>query len=163
MSPASAMSAFGRGSRCIRLRGQKSMSAKVMDYIYKENGEDWVSVARPLEEGVALVPQAVDSGLELGNACDLGFQLRALSPRICLRISPAAATRRRRCPPPFPRHAGFRAGLPRDPAHCYPSRARRTSGAGHAFRSGRHCRASTANSGSQSSVSPAVTWPNANR
>ena len=39
-----------------------------MDYIYKENGNDWALVARKLEEVAALMPQSVDTGVELGNA-----------------------------------------------------------------------------------------------
>jgi hypothetical protein len=45
-----------------------SLSAKVMDYIYKENGADWALVARRLEEVTALMPQTIDAGVELGNA-----------------------------------------------------------------------------------------------
>ena len=45
-----------------------SLSDKIMDYIYKENGSDWALVARRLEEVVALLPQKVGSGIELGNA-----------------------------------------------------------------------------------------------
>jgi tetratricopeptide (TPR) repeat protein len=45
-----------------------SLSAKVLDYIYKEDGSDWALVARRLEEVVALLPQKIDSGVELGNA-----------------------------------------------------------------------------------------------
>jgi hypothetical protein len=45
-----------------------SLSDKVMDYIYKENGTDWALVARRLEEVVALMPQKLDAGVELGNA-----------------------------------------------------------------------------------------------
>jgi tetratricopeptide (TPR) repeat protein len=45
-----------------------SLSAKVIDYIYEEGGDDWALVARKLEEVVALMPQKVDSGIELGNA-----------------------------------------------------------------------------------------------
>lgn len=44
------------------------VSGKVMDYIYKENGKDWALVARKLEEVVPLIPQQIDSGIELGNA-----------------------------------------------------------------------------------------------
>jgi hypothetical protein len=45
-----------------------SLSDKIMDYIYKENGSDWALVARRLEEVVALLTQKVGSGIELGNA-----------------------------------------------------------------------------------------------
>lgn len=45
-----------------------SLSAKVMDYIYEEEGSDWALVARRLEEVAALLPQKVDTGVELGNA-----------------------------------------------------------------------------------------------
>lgn len=44
------------------------LSSKIMDYIYKENGHDWALVARKLEEVVALMPQKIDSAVELGNA-----------------------------------------------------------------------------------------------
>jgi len=40
----------------------------VMNYIYKEGGHDWARVARSLEQVVALRPQALDAGVELGNA-----------------------------------------------------------------------------------------------
>jgi lipopolysaccharide biosynthesis regulator YciM len=39
-----------------------------MEYIYRKNGDDWTLVARRLEEVVAVRPQAVDAGIELGNA-----------------------------------------------------------------------------------------------
>ncbi len=45
-----------------------SLSEKVVDYIYKENGSDWALVARRLEEVAALMPQKLDTGVELGNA-----------------------------------------------------------------------------------------------
>ncbi len=45
-----------------------ALSERVMDYIYKENGKDWALVARRLEEVAALMPQKVDTGVELGNA-----------------------------------------------------------------------------------------------
>lgn len=45
-----------------------SLSAKVIDYIYKEGGNDWALVARRLEEVAPLIPQKVDTGIELGNA-----------------------------------------------------------------------------------------------
>ena len=45
-----------------------SLSAKVIEYIYDEGGDDWALVARRLEEVVALMPQKIDSGVELGNA-----------------------------------------------------------------------------------------------
>ena len=45
-----------------------SLFNKVSDYIYKEGGDDWALVARRLEEVVALLPQKVDAGIELGNA-----------------------------------------------------------------------------------------------
>ncbi|RYE70929.1 MAG: hypothetical protein EOO80_22615 [Oxalobacteraceae bacterium] len=45
-----------------------SMSGKVFDYIYKDNGKDWALVARRLEEVVVLVPQSASAGIELGNA-----------------------------------------------------------------------------------------------
>ncbi len=45
-----------------------SLSSKVMDYIYEEGGSDWALVAQRLEEVAALLPQKVDTGVELGNA-----------------------------------------------------------------------------------------------
>ncbi len=45
-----------------------SLSQKVMDYIYKEDGRDWALVASRLEEVVAQSPGKVDAGVELGNA-----------------------------------------------------------------------------------------------
>ena len=45
-----------------------SLKGRVMDYIYKEDGDDWALVAKRLEEVVPLGPQAVDAGVELGNA-----------------------------------------------------------------------------------------------
>lgn len=45
-----------------------SLSGKVMDYIYKEDGRDWALVARRLEEVAAQLPGKVDAGVELGNA-----------------------------------------------------------------------------------------------
>jgi hypothetical protein len=57
-----------------------SLSAKVMDYIYKENGSDWALVALRLEEVVALMPQKLDAGVELGNAwARLGDGTRAVA------------------------------------------------------------------------------------
>lgn len=45
-----------------------SMNDKVMDYIYKQGGQDWALVARRLEEVVAWLPQQVDAAIELSNA-----------------------------------------------------------------------------------------------
>ncbi|MFT3754596.1 MAG: hypothetical protein QM769_01395 [Pseudoxanthomonas sp.] len=45
-----------------------SLGNKVMEYLYKENGEDWSLVAKRLEEVAALLPYKVDAGVELGNA-----------------------------------------------------------------------------------------------
>lgn len=57
-----------------------SMSGKVMDYIYKENGRDWALVARRLEEVAAHLPGKVDAGVELGNAyLRLGQREQAVS------------------------------------------------------------------------------------
>lgn len=57
-----------------------SLSAKVMDYIYKENGSDWALVARRLEEVAPLMPQKIDAGVELGNAyLRLGDGARAIT------------------------------------------------------------------------------------
>jgi tetratricopeptide (TPR) repeat protein len=56
------------------------ISDKVMDYIYKEHGSDWVLVARRLEEVVAVWPQKLDAGVELGNAyLRLGQGAQAIS------------------------------------------------------------------------------------
>ncbi|MEO6066248.1 MAG: hypothetical protein ABIP49_10775, partial [Lysobacterales bacterium] len=56
-----------------------ALSGRVMDYIYKENGKDWALVARRLEEVAALMPQKVDTGVELGNAyVRLGKQSEAI-------------------------------------------------------------------------------------
>lgn len=44
------------------------MNARVIEYIYKEGGSDWALVAARLEEVAALMPQKIDSGIELGNA-----------------------------------------------------------------------------------------------
>lgn len=57
-----------------------SLSEKVIDYIYEEAGDDWALVARRLEEVVALLPQKVDAGVELGNAyLRLGDGARAIA------------------------------------------------------------------------------------
>ncbi|GAB2508549.1 hypothetical protein GCM10027084_24780 [Pseudoxanthomonas sangjuensis] len=45
-----------------------SIAYKVMDYLYKENGQDSALVARRLEEVVAVRPEHVAAGVELGNA-----------------------------------------------------------------------------------------------
>lgn len=45
-----------------------SLAFRVMEYLYKEDGEDWALVARRLEEVAALMPYKVDAGVELGNA-----------------------------------------------------------------------------------------------
>ena len=45
-----------------------SMSAKVFDYVYKDDGDDWALVARKLEEVAAMFPQSASVGIELGNA-----------------------------------------------------------------------------------------------
>ncbi|RZA30390.1 MAG: hypothetical protein EOP92_34985 [Lysobacteraceae bacterium] len=45
-----------------------SMGAKIFDYIYKDNGDDWQRVARRLEEVAALFPQSASTGIELANA-----------------------------------------------------------------------------------------------
>lgn len=45
-----------------------SMVGQVMDYIYKEEGDDWALVATRLEESVVHAPQRVDAAVELGNA-----------------------------------------------------------------------------------------------
>lgn len=57
-----------------------SLSNRVMDYIYEENGKDWSLVARRLEEVAALMPQKVDTAIELGNAyVRLGDGKRAIA------------------------------------------------------------------------------------
>ncbi|MBO9716231.1 MAG: hypothetical protein J7507_05340 [Pseudoxanthomonas sp.] len=45
-----------------------SLSEEVFEYIYKDGGQDWALVARRLEEVVAVTPQSMASGIELGNA-----------------------------------------------------------------------------------------------
>lgn len=45
-----------------------SMVGKVMDYIYKEEGDDWALVATRLEEAVVHAPTRIDAAVELGNA-----------------------------------------------------------------------------------------------
>ncbi len=56
-----------------------SMNGKVMDYIYKENGQDWALVAKRLEEVVSVSPAMIGSAAELGNAyLRLGDRERAI-------------------------------------------------------------------------------------
>jgi hypothetical protein len=57
-----------RGRQTNPLGRAVSLGDKVMEYIYRKNGDDWTLVARRLEEVVAVRPQAVDAGIELGNA-----------------------------------------------------------------------------------------------
>jgi 4-amino-4-deoxy-L-arabinose transferase-like glycosyltransferase len=45
-----------------------SMYGKVMDYIYKENGQDWALVAKRLEEVLSVSPMMLGTAAELGNA-----------------------------------------------------------------------------------------------
>ena len=45
-----------------------SMNGKVMDYIYKENGQDWALVAQRLEEVTSVSPAMLGAAAELGNA-----------------------------------------------------------------------------------------------
>jgi len=45
-----------------------AMGGRVMEYIYRENGDDWAKVAARLEEVVAKIPMAVPAYFELGNA-----------------------------------------------------------------------------------------------
>jgi hypothetical protein len=45
-----------------------SLHFAVIRYLYDEEGKDWALVARRLEEVVAIVPQHVSAGIELGNA-----------------------------------------------------------------------------------------------
>lgn len=55
--------------RQIRPQSRASgINAKVIDYIYKDGGTDWALVATRLEEVAALMPQKIDTGIELGNA-----------------------------------------------------------------------------------------------
>ncbi|MDQ3228271.1 MAG: phospholipid carrier-dependent glycosyltransferase [Pseudomonadota bacterium] len=57
-----------------------SLSSKVMDYIYKEDGRDWALVASRLEEVAAQMPGKVDAGVELGNAhLRLGRRAQAIA------------------------------------------------------------------------------------
>ncbi len=56
-----------------------SMNGKVMDYIYKENGNDWALVATRLEEVASVSPARIDTAAELGNAyLRLGDRERAI-------------------------------------------------------------------------------------
>ena len=53
----------------VRPRARASgMIGQVIDYIYKENGDDWALVAARLEEAVVHAPQRIDAAVELGNA-----------------------------------------------------------------------------------------------
>jgi hypothetical protein len=45
-----------------------SLSGEVFEYIYKDGGQDWRLVAAKLEEVVAITPQSMANGIELGNA-----------------------------------------------------------------------------------------------
>ncbi len=45
-----------------------SMNGQVMDYIYKENGQDWALVAKRLEEVLSVSPAMIGAAAELGNA-----------------------------------------------------------------------------------------------
>ena len=53
----------------VRPRARASgMIGQVIDYIYKESGDDWALVAARLEEAVVHAPQRIDAAVELGNA-----------------------------------------------------------------------------------------------
>lgn len=55
--------------RLLRPRSRAaSLNGQVMDYIYKKNGRDWALVARKLEEVAAVLPNRIDTAVELGNA-----------------------------------------------------------------------------------------------
>ena len=55
--------------RLVRPRARAgSMYGKVMDYIYKEDGQDWALVAKRLEEVISVAPGMVGAAAELGNA-----------------------------------------------------------------------------------------------
>ena len=55
--------------RLLRPRSRaSSLNGQVMDYIYKKNGRDWALVARKLEEVAAVLPNRIDTAVELGNA-----------------------------------------------------------------------------------------------
>ncbi len=57
-----------------------SMHGKVMDYIYKENGQDWALVAKRLEEVASVSPGDLGAAAELGNAyLRLGDRERAIT------------------------------------------------------------------------------------
>ncbi|KAF1711295.1 hypothetical protein CSC70_05110 [Pseudoxanthomonas kalamensis DSM 18571] len=45
-----------------------SLGSKVMEYLYKEDGQDFTLVAQRLEEVAAVLPHNVAAGVELGNA-----------------------------------------------------------------------------------------------
>lgn len=45
-----------------------SMGGKVFDYVYKDNGDDWMLVAQRLEEVAKYFPQSASTAIELGNA-----------------------------------------------------------------------------------------------
>lgn len=57
-----------KGSQVRPRTRASSLYYKISDYIYKEGGDDWALVAKRLEEVVALLPQKLDAGIELGNA-----------------------------------------------------------------------------------------------
>lgn len=55
--------------RLVRPRARAgSLNQRVMDYIYKENGQDWALVARRLEEVAQVTPANIGTAAELGNA-----------------------------------------------------------------------------------------------
>ena len=55
--------------RLVRPRARAgSLNQKVLDYIYKENGQDWALVARRLEEVAQVTPANIGTAAELGNA-----------------------------------------------------------------------------------------------
>lgn len=55
--------------RLVRPRARAgSLTTRVMDYIYKEDGQDWALVARRLEEVARVTPAHIGAATELGNA-----------------------------------------------------------------------------------------------
>ena len=57
-----------RGRQVLPMARADSMVGVVMDYIYKEHGDDWPLVAKRLAEVVAVIPYHMGAGVELGNA-----------------------------------------------------------------------------------------------
>jgi hypothetical protein len=57
-----------RGRQVLPLARADSMAGVVMEYIYKERGNDWALVAQRLEEVMQVIPYQIGAGVELGNA-----------------------------------------------------------------------------------------------